>query len=399
MERSDVVVIGGGVYGASIAWQLARLGRPPVLLERAALGSGPTGRSSANVRVHYLLRELAELTRRSMTILRSFRERTGADAGLVETGFVFLLGAEDAARWGANAEALRTAGFELEVRAPGELLDLLPGMDLADVRLAIVEPRGGYADPVAVTTGMADAARRLGAGIRQGSPVRRIILERGRVAGVELASGERVMSERVVVAAGPWSRDLLSDVGLDLPLHAERHPVAVIDAPGRARSILPVVLADVARDYYARPDGADTIILGSRDRYPPVPDLEAFDEVVGLDEGGELVSRAAARIAGLEALGVRGGWAGLYDCTPDRLPIVDRAPGVDGLFVCCGTSGHGFKMAPALGEQAARLALDLPTELLAPFSIGRDFAGGGRDLGGIVHRRPAAGARLAGVRR
>jgi sarcosine oxidase subunit beta len=384
MELVDAVVIGGGVYGASITFSLVDLGLRPVLLERHHLASGPTGRSSANVRVHYLRRELAELTRRSIEVFRTFRERTGGDCGLVESGFAFLLGDDDAAAWSANATGLRNDGFEIEQWTADEVERLLPGADLAGVRMAVVEPRGGYADPVATTVGFATAAATKGATVRTGATVARVEVVGGRVAGVDLVGGWRVAADRVMVAAGPWTRALVAPLDVDLPLHAERHPIAVVDAHGRARDVLPVVLADLDRDYYARPEGRDTILVGSRDRYPPWPDLDAVDETVGLEEGSALAGRLASRMPVVGDLGVRPGWAALYDCSVDRTPIVDAVPGVEGLFVCCGTSGHGFKMAPALGEQAARLVAGLPTELLHPFRMDRDMHAVGRDLGGIV---------------
>jgi glycine/D-amino acid oxidase-like deaminating enzyme len=117
------------------------------------------------------------------------------------------------------------------------------------------------------------------------------------------------------------------------------------------------------------------------------------DLSVDAEESADLAARAVGRIAGFERLGVRPGWAGLYDCTPDRLPIVDRAPGVEGLVLCCGSSGHGFKMAIALAEQVANLVTDAPTELIGPFRADRPFDPGGRDLGGVRHA--GAGARVA----
>jgi sarcosine oxidase subunit beta len=382
---AGTVIVGGGVYGAAIAWHLALRGQQPLLLERHRLASGPTGRSSANVRVHYLLYELAELTRRSIEVLRTFRERTGGDCGLVETGFVFLLGPDDTPVWAANVARLRGLGFDLEARDPWSLGDLLPGAALGDVALAIVEPRGGYADPAGTTVGLADAAVRAGATVRVGAAVREVVVASGRVGGVRLEDATIIGADRVVLAAGPWTRALAATAGVDLPLHAERHPIAALDARPDARATLPVVLADLARDYYARPEGSGTIIVGSRDRYPPVGELDAVDLTVDADESADLASRATGRISGIEGLGVRPGWAGLYDCTPDRLPIVDRAPGVEGLVLCCGSSGHGFKMAIALAEQVANLVTGSPTELIGPFRADRPFDPGGRDLGGVVH--------------
>jgi sarcosine oxidase subunit beta len=383
-DAADVVVVGGGVYGAAIAYHLALGGERPLLLERGSLASGPTGRSSANVRVHYLRHELSELTARSLAFLRDFEARTGGDCGLVETGFVFLLPEADEAAWRASAARLRARGMDVEACDPGDLGEVLPGFPMDGVAVALVEPRGGYADPVGTTTGLARAAVRHGATLRTGTGVRRVIAAGGWVQGVETEAGERIDADRVVLATGPWTGALAATAGVALPLHAERHPIAVLDARPSARAVLPVVLADLTRDVYARPEGSASIIVGSRDRYPPVADIDDWGAGVGPEESAALAARAAARIPDLDRLGVRRGWAGLYDCTPDRNPIVDAVAAVNGLFLACGTSGHGFKMAIAIGEQVARLVGGGSTELLEPFRLDRAFDPGGRDLGSIV---------------
>ena len=143
-------------------------------------------------------------------------------------------------------------------------------------------------------------------------------------------------------------------LGPALPLHVERHPIALLDTPGSARSILPVIWSDNVREYYARPEGADVLVVGTQEPMPALSDFDRFDESVPTDEAAELVGRLARRLPSVAELGLRPGYASLYDVSADSLPVVGRVPGIDGLIVSAGSSGTGFKLAPELGDQVAR---------------------------------------------
>jgi len=372
--RHEVIVVGGGIYGASILYHLAVAGVGAILLERDHLAEGPTGRSSANIRLHYTTPEMAEIAWRSYQITSRFRELTGADNGFVRVGVLYGCPPETAPILEANVVRLASQGIPIETRTVAEMATIVPGFRLDGLALGVWEPTTGYADPVGTTRGFVEKAQTLGATARVNTPVGRLIIEDGRVIGVGLVDGTVITGPRVIVAAGPWSRPLLATAGADLPTYPERHAITLVDAPAGSRSVVPCVWSDRIRRYYARPEGDELVLFGGETtRTGPVVDPDDWDETVPLSESAEHISRASARIPALEALGIRPGYAGLYDMTADSFPIVDGVPGVRGLFVAAGTSGHGFKLAPALGGLAADLVLGRRSTLLDPLRWDRPF--------------------------
>jgi sarcosine oxidase subunit beta len=374
-DRADVVVVGGGVYGTSILFHLARAGVAATLVERHRLADGPTGRSSANVRLHYTTPEMAEIAWQSFRITSRFRELVGADNGFVQVGVLYGVQPENAAVFETNVARLVAAGEPIETRTVAEMADIAPGFVLDGIAMGVWEPRSGYADPVGTSLGFADAARRLGATVRVDTPVAGLLTENGSVTGVRLSDGSQIRSSRVVVAAGPWSRPLLATIGVDLPTYPERHAITLVAAPGEARDIVPCVWSDRGNRYYARPEGESLILLGgTTSRTQPVDDADELDGSVSLEESAEHIERANPRIPSLAGLGIRPGYAAAYDMSPDGFPIVDAVPGMAGLFVTAGTSGHGFKLAPGLGALAADLVQGRRSHLLRPLRFDRDFS-------------------------
>jgi sarcosine oxidase subunit beta len=374
-DRTDVVIVGGGVYGTSILFNLARAGVAATLVERHRLADGPTGRSSANVRLHYTTPELAEIAWQAFQVTSQFHDLTGADNGFTQVGVLYGVQPEHAAIFEASVSRLASAGEPIETRTIAEMADIVPGFVLDGIAMGIWEPRSGYADPVATSLGFADAARRLGATVRVDTPVASLLTEHGSVTGVRLVDGDAIGASRVVVAAGPWSRPLLATVGIELPTYPERHAITLVAAPDAARAVVPCVWSDRLRGYYARPEGGSLVLLGgTTSRTLPVGDADELDGSVSLEESAEHLERASPRIPALAGLGVRPGYAAAYDMSPDGFSIVDAVPGVAGLFVVAGTSGHGFKLAPGLGALAAELVQGRRSPLLEPLRFDRDFS-------------------------
>ena len=371
---TDVVVVGGGLYGASILFHLAAAGVEATLVERHRLADGPTGRSSANVRLHYTTPEMAEIAWRSFLVTSRFREEVGADNGFMPVGMLYGVAPEHAAIFEANVARLATAGEPIETRTVAEVADIVPGFRLDGIALGVWEPQSGYADPVGTTLGFADGARRRGATVLVDTVVEAIEVDDGRAGGVRLADGSTIRAPRVVVAAGPWTRPLLATAGVELPTYPERHAITLVAAPDRAHEVVPCVWSDRINRYYARPEGDSLVLFGGRtSRTVPLVDGDDFDETVDLDESAEHLERAGTRIPAITGLGVRPGYASVYDMSPDGFPIVDAVPGIGGLFVAAGTSGHGYKLAPYLGQLAADLVRGERSPLLAPLRFDRPF--------------------------
>ena len=356
MAAFDVGIVGAGVHGAAVAYHLASRGVGVVIVERDRPASGPTGRSSAICRAYYTNPFLATAARDSIRMLERFQDLTGVDAGFRRTGMLFL-------HPPADAEAVRSSVARLnELEIATELLDLddlaarLPRFDLSGISVGAFERDAGYADPHATTDGLVKRAMELGAEARLGSAV--VALDRDRAGGgtIGTADGERIACGRILIAAGPWTRPLAKLVGADPPLTVERH-IVVTFRWGQAEPV--PAHGDLVGGYYFRPEGEQLFLMG-----PIVPELQAdpddFAGGVSSDEIERMARAATRRVPDLAGAVVHGGWASLYDVSPDWQPVIGEiAPGI---FVDAGTSGHGFKLAPALGRHIADLVTGAPSD-------------------------------------
>jgi sarcosine oxidase, subunit beta len=379
VEVVDVLVVGGGVHGASATWHLAERGTDVLLVERGELAGGPTGRSSAVCRAYYTDPFLASVARASLDLLAAFGERTGGrDAGFHRTGGLFLHGPDDVAAVVTTTAALNGIGTRTEVLRPDDLAVRFPRIDLDGVACAAFEHDAGYADPVLTTTALVERARELGAKVRTRTAVTGLrVAGAGEGVTATLADGGRIAAGRVLLAAGPWTAPLARQVGVELPLTVERHVVATF-ASGDAAP-LEMVLADVPGGYYAKPEPGGRFLVGPLTPSPPIDDPDRFDERIRDDEVATLGGALVARLPDLAAAAPRGGWASLYDVSPDWQPVIGEvAPGV---VVDAGTSGHGFKLAPALGGHVADLVVGTPAPGLAAFHPSRFDTGTGLAAG------------------
>jgi sarcosine oxidase, subunit beta len=355
-RRADVIIIGGGVTGASIAFHLAAIGvRDVLLLERKFLAAGGTGRSVGIVRQLYPTPETSQMVVRSLTAFRAFRDTVGADAGYVSCGVVIGVSSAMRAKLEETVKLQRRFGVRAEVLEPRELARVEPRIDSQHLGAVLYEPDSGYGDPTAVTTGYAEAARRHGVRIEQGVEVVAIRTTGERVTGVETGLGDRVDAPVVVNAAGLWSRTVAQLAGVSLPIVIGRHPVFVVERDaGFGRPHL--VYLDLAGGSYARPETGGLTLTGSltddETQHPMEPDQLGGD--VGLDEATPVLERTGRAIPRLAEARYRRGWAGAFDITPDWMPILDESP-VRGFWIATGMSGHGFKLSPAVGEMMAAL--------------------------------------------
>ena len=347
MSSYDVGVIGAGVHGASVAFHLANRGVRTAVIERTAPAGGPTGRSSAIVRAYYTNAFLARVARDSIAMFRDFEQHTGRDAGFRETGLLVLHPPEDEATVREVVPRLNDQGIPTDLLEPQQVVAEWPAFDLDGIAIAAFERDAGYADPVLTTQGLLERARELGAEVNLGHGVMSIE-RRGSAWNVSTTDGS-IAAERVLIAAGPWSAPLAAMVGADLQLTVERHIVATFAWSDDTR--VPAH-GDLPNGYYFRPEGEELFLMGPLHPEPNV-DPDDFDEHVGTSEAERLGAGVVRRAPALRHATARGGWASLYDVSPDWQPVIGEiAPGV---FVDAGTSGHGFKLAPALGAHIADL--------------------------------------------
>lgn len=370
VETADVVIVGGGVIGASLAYHLARrrVGRV-ALLEQRALGSGSTGRSVASIDLFTLHPAAAALHAASHGAFLEFEARVGAPCGFVRTGFAALAGVEQAQALHVAVAVGQGAGMDVRLCSPQEFAALEPAARADDLALAAYAPAAGHADPALTTGGFGSAARRLGVAIHQDRAATALRPAGGGVVRVETGA-DFVEAPAVVIAAGPWSGALLRQVGFDAQLTPVRHAVACLRRPPEFGPAHLSVL-DLQHSVYARPETGGLTLLGSTDPrvgYEPVAPAEQ-DAVAPAEYALWAAERLVRRYPALEAAEVRPGWTGVITISPDWQPLVGAVPELPGLYCAVGFSGQGFKISPAVGELLAGLISGERTAaaLLAPF--------------------------------
>lgn len=380
MDTFEVGIVGAGIQGASAAFHLASRGVRCVVFEKGTPASGPTGRSSGICRAYYTNGFLARAARDSIEMFANFAEITnGGDAALRRTGMLFLHPPEDSGQVAEAVAHLGSLGIAVDLLSAEEASERFPEFDLSGVGVCAFERDAGYADPAGATAGLFAEAVRLGAEPRTDTQVTSLEPRDGSGAFVVSAGGYRTECERLLIAAGPWTRGLARHLGVDLPLTVERHVVATFRW-GKARPVQ--AHGDLAGDHYLRPEGDDLFLAGHL-RPAPQVDPDGFTESIADDEVERLAALIVRRVPSLAQAEAQGGWASLYDVSPDWQPVIGEiAPGV---FVDAGTSGHGFKLAPALARHVADLVMGEPTDPgLAEFDAlrfreGRPLAAGYRD--------------------
>lgn len=361
----DAIVIGAGINGAATAFELAKRGLKVALVERRNVGEGPSGRSSAIVRTHYSNRLTARLALFGLRVFQDFATYVGGECGFRNAGFVVLVDARDQDGLQANMAMQRSVGIHTELLSPPDLAEMVLGLVTTDLVAAAYEPESGYADPYLTVQAYVQAARREGAQLFQNVTVTGIRLAGGKVAGVDSSAGP-LSAPIVINAAGPWAAPLAQTAGVELPINPCRVQVAFFRRPPGFESPHPVV-GDFINATYFRPETGNLTLVGLIDpsEAAAIVDPDGFDEHVDrsfvLDAGNRLVQRYPPMAAAEST----GGYAALYDITPDWHPIVDEVPAHSGLFHCAGFSGHGFKLGPAVGVMMAELVTRATTPQFA----------------------------------
>jgi sarcosine oxidase subunit beta len=357
----DFVIIGAGVVGTSIAFHLAKAGcRDVVVLERSYIGSGSTEKCPGGIRQQFAGEANIRLSMESVRFYGRFLEETGHVADFRQRGYVILAGtAEEMDTFRENVRLQRRLGLGVVLLAPDDVADLVPALSLEGVLGATFCPTDGYADPYSVVSGFASAAKRMGVRIIEDTEVTGLIHAGGRVRGV-VTPGERLEAPVVIDAAGPYAAVVAGMAGVSVPVSPVRRHVfitePVFSRGSRIRRLgkaeLPMVI-DFHTGFWFRPEGA-CIIFGMRNpEQPPGFDIDVDWSFLT----DTLAAVACRRLPVLDEVGITRAQAGLHADTPDRNAILGEAPGVRGLYLACGFSGHGFMHAPAVGRLMADLVM------------------------------------------
>jgi len=354
-ETAEIVIVGGGAVGTSIAYHLAErgVGRGVVLLERNTLGSGSTGRSAGGIRCQYSTEVNIRFSLESVAFWRTFEERLGLPIDYREIGYLFLAStAHEREQFETNIALQNALGVPSRLVEPDEMGRLVPGLRTDDLAAGAYSATDAIAGPNEAVQGFARRARDGGVQIREGIEVIAVDARGGRIHAVETTAGH-IETPVVVNAAGAWAGLLGHMVGVDIPVKPYRRelfvsePVALEDIPE-----VPLVI-DLHVGWYFRREGAGILMSGAKDAH------SSFDTHVDWAGLPRIADYATTRMPPLAS--VRFGnkaWAGLYDVSPDDHAILGAVPEVAGLYCANGFSGHGFQHSPATGRAIAELILD-----------------------------------------
>ncbi len=355
-QNPDILIIGGGIMGASAAYHLARrqAGRILLLEKDPFLGQGATGKCAGGIRHQFSTEVNIRLSTLSIQMMERFSEEMEQDIDLRFVGYLFLLSSEEQmADFQRNAELQHSLGIETEILDRDEIARRAPLINL-DADPVIIGGtnyyRDGLADPNSIVQGYAKQARRLGVDIRTDMPVRRILREGDRIIGVETADGQRIEAGVTLLTAGPWSGKLAATADFDLPVAPVRRQIVVTRPLGIPRDM--PFLIDFAQSLYFHYESGG-ILTGMSNQH------ETPGEKLDVDQDWTLthLEKAIERFPLLEQAQLLTQWAGLYEVTPDHQAIIGKLP-PENFYTCTGFSGHGFMHGPVCGLLMAEEILD-----------------------------------------
>lgn len=381
-KKADVVIVGAGLMGSSIAYELAKrnVGNI-VVLDKSSIGSGATGQSSGVLRGHYSHPILTRMAVQSLETFQNAKEILGDDVGYHSVGYLFGVGPESYGALKMNVEMQRDVGVDTNLMPKEEVRKIWPQLDVDLFGGFAFETQGGYGDPVLTNQAYAFAARNLGVVIKQHCGVKRLIAsdDGSKIIGVETFRNGVIHAGCVIVAAGIGTHHLMKDVGIDAPIIGQRAQLLYID-PGKHMGKVPS-FGDFLHDQYIKPEvSSGHLLLGNADHanpkyidaadydkghYPKHADDSAIEKGIlkfmncfpSLDNAKLITSYSAA-----------------YEMTPDGIPYISNTT-MEGTYICAGFSGHGFKITPVVGKLTADLVLEGESKQeeidLAPFRLTR----------------------------
>ncbi|MGV9569999.1 NAD(P)/FAD-dependent oxidoreductase [Streptomyces nigra] len=372
--HASAVVVGGGVIGTGIAYHLARAGVPDVVLvERDELASGSTSKAAGGVRAQFSDELNIRLGARSLEAFARFEQDTGYDIGLHRVGYLFLLSTpEDVTAFEAAVRLQNSLGVPSRMIDPAEARELSPLISTDGLLAAAYSPDDGHCTPESVVHGYAAAARRHGARILRHTTVTGIERHGDRITGVTTNAG-RIATDTVICAAGAWSRAVGAMAGVDLPVEPLRRQIAVTAPVDALPPRLPMTI-DFTTSLYFHTEGPGLLLGMSDPDERPGFGTSTHDRWIP-----RLADAMRHRAPALLDLRRTGGWAGLYEVTPDHNALIGEATSVSRFLYATGFSGHGFLQGPAVGEVVRDLYLGrVPFVDVSPLSAGRFVAGAPR---------------------
>ena len=359
-QTYDAIVIGAGVIGASVAYNLSQRGLKVLILERQTVGAGATGASSGLVRMHYDIEVDSALAWQSFQFFRNWRERVGGECGFHKTGFMQIVAPEKNEHLRANVAMHKRIGIITDVVTADDVKKIAPMIKTDDFELAAYEPESGYADPVLTTNSFIENAKARGTVLKQDCEVTGIRVSGGKVQGVDSGKGS-YDAPIVVNCAGTFASRVGQMAGVEIPLDTWTHDVAMVKRPA-GFGMHPTVIDD-ALSMYFRPEGSELTLIALEDHNrmgeAPESELSRADQ----DFVMRAIDRLCERMPGMEAGSLHSTHVGRDGLTPDQRAVLDQA-GPDGFYIACGFSGTGFKLSPAVGVCMSEMILDGKSKLV-----------------------------------
>jgi sarcosine oxidase subunit beta len=365
IASADIIIIGAGIMGASIAFQLSRQTDKQIIVvdARQPVG-GMSGRTFGQIRQHYSNELMVELSICGFDTLKNWGAKVGyGDPGYVRMGYMLLVAANQIEGLRRNVKLGQRLGVDTRFIEPDEIKHIEPGLTVDGLTGGCYEPNGGYIDVTRMVLSWLGAAQAGAVRVMTPLLVRAIETYSGRVSGVVTDSGF-IQAPIVVNATGAWGRALLSDLGLEVPMEGHRLDMSYIDTRPQGSAISGCV-TDGVSNVVMRPHWGHSMLVAA---YPPTPVL-IDDPVIEVSDQEyqshhQRISRAfQERIPQLKDFSVLSNVSGAYDVTPDFHPILGWAPGIEGLCLAMGFSGHGLKLSPAIGEVISAMVLEQPSPI------------------------------------
>jgi sarcosine oxidase subunit beta len=353
VATADVVIVGAGIMGCSVAHQLAERGmRDIVIFERDQIGRGATADAAGGIRQQFSAETNIRLATYSVRVWETFTDRFDQDISLRQQGYLFLLkDPADEPVFRANLVLQQRLGVPARWVDPDDIRAINPHVVLDGVYGGTFCPEDGWCDTYAATIGYARAAQRLGVTIREESPVLDIVVENDKVVGVDTPDGE-VATNLVILCSGPQTRQVSQLAGLDIPVDPYRRMSWITEPFDALPSTLPMTI-DFSSGLYVHPESGG-FLFGMANQDEP----SSFEKSVDEDWMATTVEALVEMVPAFEEASILNGWAGFYEVTPDDNPVLGFVDQVEGIAVAAGFSGHGFLQGPAIGTCMAELILD-----------------------------------------
>ena len=363
-SKAEVVIIGGGIIGASIAYHLGKAGAKGVLLlEKGIMGQGSTGKCAGGIRSQFSTRINLQFSQLSLRAFDLFQQELGVDPEFHRTGYLFMAFREEhLGMFAANKALMGEMGLDVELLDPDEMSRRWPFLRTDDVMGGAYTKEDGYAGPHEVLQGYVKGARRNGVALLEGVEVTAIEVEKGRVCAVRTSTGEGVQTPLVINAAGPHAAGVAAMAGLALPVTPVRRQVFFTDPFSDLPETFPLII-DLEHGWYMRREGQGILLSGPQDSE------SSFNEETDFQGKEWAAAQSMDRVPILEKARIMRGWAGLYEISPDQHAILGGFPELKGFICANGFSGHGFQHSPATGLLVAELVTEGRTRTLDIHSL------------------------------